>query len=65
MAHSEHNRSKKSGSYVLIILGAFLFVSAPLFFGRGTTEGAMAIAFGFVIGGIGFYLAYVRKKKTP
>lgn len=64
MAHSEHNKPKKSGSYALIIFGAFLFVSAPLFFGPGTTEGGIAIVFGFIVGGIGFYLGFVRKKKT-
>jgi hypothetical protein len=63
MAHNEHNRPKKSGAYALIIFGAFLFVSAPLFFGLGTTEGGVTIAFGFVIGGIGFYLGFIRKKK--
>jgi len=63
MAHSEHNRSKKSGAFVLIIFGAFLFISAPLFFGRGTIEGGTAIALGFVIGGMGFYLGFIRKKK--
>ena len=63
MAHSEHNRSKKSSAFVLIIFGAFLFVSAPLFFGPGTMEGGVAIVLGFVIGGIGFYLGFIRKKK--
>jgi len=63
MAHNEHNRPKKSGAYALIIFGAFLFVSAPLFFGPGTAEGGVAIAFGFIIGGIGFYLGFIRKKK--
>ena len=63
MAHNEYNSPKKSGAYALIIFGAFLFVSAPLFFGPGTTEGGVAIVFGFVIGGIGFYLGFIRKKK--
>ncbi len=63
MAHSEHNRSKKSGAFALIIFGAFLFVSAPLFFGPGTMEGGVAIVLGFVVGGIGFYLGFIRKKK--
>ncbi len=63
MAHSEHNRPKKSGAYALIIFGALLFVSAPLFFKSNTTEGGIAIVFGFLIGGIGFYLGFIRKKK--
>ncbi|HLA21884.1 MAG TPA: hypothetical protein VJZ17_00390 [Nitrosopumilaceae archaeon] len=48
----------------MIIFGAFLFVSAPLFFGPGTIEGGIAIVLGFVTGGIGFYLGFIRKKKT-
>ena len=63
MVHSEHNRPKKSGALALIIFGAFLFISAPLFFGRGTIEGGTTIALGFVMGGIGFYLGFIRKKK--
>lgn len=63
MAHSEHNRPKKSGSYALILFGAFLFVSATLFLERGSMEGQIAIVLGFIIGGIGFYLGFVRKKK--
>jgi hypothetical protein len=64
MAHSEHNRPKKSGSYALIIFGAFLFISSTLFFERGSIEGQIAIILGFIIGGIGFYLVFARKKKT-
>lgn len=63
MAHREHNRQKKSAAYALIIFGAFLFVSAPLFFKPNTTEGGVAIVLGFVIGGMGFYLGFIRKKK--
>ena len=63
MAHSEHNKSKKSGSFVLILFGAFLFISSTLFFEPGSDLGKIAIILGFVIGGIGFYLAFVRKRK--
>lgn len=64
MAHSEHNRQKKSGSYALILFGAFLFISATLFLPRGSIEGQIAIVFGFIVGGIGFYLGFARKKKS-
>ncbi len=63
MAHSEHNRTKKRGSFVLILFGAFLFISSTLFFEPGSDQGKIAIILGFVIGGIGFYLGFVRKKK--
>ena len=62
MAHSEHNRSKKSGGFFLILLGALLFFLAPIFL-MGTTEGFVLIILGFIVGGIGFYLKYVRKER--
>lgn len=64
MAHDEHNRPKKGGSYLLILFGAFLFISATLFFQRGSIEGQIAIILGFIVGGSGFYLRFVRKKKA-
>lgn len=63
MAHSEHNRAKKSGSFVMILFGSFLFISSVLFFERGSDLGKIVIILGFVIGGIGFYLGFVRKKR--
>jgi hypothetical protein len=63
MAHSEHNRIKNRGSFVLILFGAFLFISSTLFFEPGSDLGKIAIILGFVIGGIGFYRVFVRKKK--
>jgi len=65
MAHSEHNKPKKSRSFVLILFGAFLFISSTLFFEPDSDYGKIAIILGFVIGGIGFYLGFMRKKKTP
>lgn len=66
MAHGEHNRPKKgTGGYALIIFGAFLFVIAPILFKAGTVEGSLIIVLGFVIGGIGFYLRFLRKRKIP
>ena len=62
MAHSEHNRSKKSGGFFLILLGALLFFLAPIFL-MGTNEGFALIILGFIVGGVGFYLKYVRKER--
>ncbi|HSD04145.1 MAG TPA: hypothetical protein VLB45_00130 [Nitrosopumilaceae archaeon] len=64
MAHREHNRPKKNGSYAMILFGAFLFISATLFLPRGSIEGQIAIVFGFIVGGIGFYLGFAKRKKT-
>lgn len=62
MAHSEHNR-RRSGGFFLIILGALIFVTTPLYLNESPELGAAAIVFGFAVGGIGFYLNFVRKRK--
>ena len=63
MAHNEHNRAKKGSGFLLILFGAFLFISSTLFFEPGSDQGKIVIILGFVIGGIGFYLRFVRKRK--
>lgn len=62
MAHSEHNR-RNSGGFFLIILGALAFFTAPIYLADSPELGAMAIAGGFVVGGIGFYLQFVRGRR--
>lgn len=64
MAHSEHNRSRKSGGFFLIILGALIFISAPLYLSETPDLGFIAIVAGFIIGGIGFYLTFIRRKRS-
>jgi hypothetical protein len=61
MAHSEHNKPKKSGAFFLIILGALLFMIAPTWFADKRELGLALIVLGFVIGGLGFYLRFIRK----
>lgn len=61
MAHSEHNRPK-SGGMVLIAIGILIFVFAPGYFKNNFAVGMGTIIFGFVVGGIGFYLSFFRKK---
>ncbi len=63
MAHDEHNKSKRSGAFFLIIFGALLFVVAPTFLSEEPELGLVAIIAGFCIGGLGFYLHFVRGKK--
>lgn len=64
MAHSEHNRPKKGGGFFLIIFGAFLFIIAPTWFAKQPEQGLAAIILGFIVGGIGFYIRFIRKQKN-
>lgn len=62
MVHGEYNKSKNSGGFALIILGALLLFLAPQ---EGTIEsgfGPIAWIAGIAIGGIGFYLKFFRWK---
>lgn len=61
MAHSEHNKPRKSRAFLLIILGAVLFIISPTWFANRPEIGFSMIALGFVIGGLGFYLRFIRK----
>ena len=61
MAHNEHNKPKKSGAYFLILLGALLFIITPSLFSSRPEMGMALIAAGFAVGGLGFYLRFVRK----
>ncbi len=61
MAHDEHNR-RRSGGFFLIILGALIFVTAPLYLADSPELGAAAIAFGFLVGGLGFYMTFLRRR---
>lgn len=64
MVHNEHNRPRKSGGFFLIIFGALLFILAPILFGQNSRDlGMAAIVFGFLVGGLGFYLNYIKKKR--
>ena len=62
MAHSEHNRPKQSsGAFALIILGALMLFIAPTIHGDMPDLGVTSLVSGIIIGGIGFYLRFVRK----
>lgn len=63
MAHSEHNKQRRSGGFFLIIFGAILFMLAPWQLSETPELGFAAIVFGFIIGGIGFYLQFVRGRR--
>ena len=60
MAHSEHNKSKNSGGFALIIFGALMLFLAPQ--EQVVSMGLNVIAWvtGIIVGGIGFYIKFVR-----
>jgi len=60
MAHKDYNKPRKSGGFFLIIFGALLFILAPTYLADSPELGFVAIVFGFVIGGLGFYLNFLR-----
>ena len=62
MAHTEHNRSKNSGGFVLIILGALLLFLAPNVNPTSPELGIMALVGGIIIGGTGFYIKFIKNR---
>ena len=62
MAHSEHNRPKGSGM-VLIAIGILIFIFAPRYFKQDVVGGVVVIILGFVLGGIGFYISFLKKRR--
>ncbi len=49
---------------VLIAIGILIFVFAPSYFKNDITGGMAMIIFGFAIGGLGFYISFLKKKKS-
>ena len=60
MVHNEHNKSRRSNSYFLIIAGAILLMVAPTQYPNSHELGTLALISGFIMGGIGFYLKFVK-----
>ena len=60
MVHTEHNRAKNNGGFALIILGALLLFIAPNIYPEMPELGTISLFGGMVIGGIGFYLKFIR-----
>ena len=62
MVHGEHNKSKNSGGFALIILGALLLIIGPQEAIVPASFSVIAWVGGIIIGGIGFYLKFFRYK---
>ena len=62
MAHNEHNRPR-GGGMILIAIAILIFVFAPSHFKQDFSGGIAIMAAGFVLGGIGFYIAFLKKRK--
>ena len=62
MVHSEHNKSRVGSSFALIIFGALLLFLAPNINPDNPELGMLALIGGIVIGGIGFYLKFIRTR---
>jgi len=63
MAHSEHNKSKNGTGFALIIFGALLLFLAPNINSGNPELGLIALIGGIVIGGVGFYLRFIRSRE--
>ena len=62
MVHAEHNKTRNSGGFALIILGALLLFLAPNIYPEMPDLGTMSLFGGMVIGAIGFYLKFIRTR---
>ena len=60
MAHNEHNRTRNSGGFALIILGALLLFLAPNIHPQMPELGTVSFIGGIIIGGIGFYVKFIK-----
>ncbi|MGI0073500.1 MAG: hypothetical protein ACREA3_06790 [Nitrosotalea sp.] len=63
MAHNEHNRPRGSG-IILIAIGILIFVFAPGHIKNDMSGALAAVVIGFLLGGVGFYIAFLKKRKS-
>jgi membrane-bound ClpP family serine protease len=63
MVHNQHNKSRNSGGFALIILGALLLFLAPNINPTSPELGILALVGGIFIGILGFYLKFIRNKE--
>jgi len=61
LAHNEYNRPKSSG-IILIAIGILIFFFAPQHYQKDLIGGVSIMILGFVLGGIGFYISFLKKR---
>ena len=64
MVHDEHNRAKKGGGFFLIIFGALLLIIAPTIYPGMPEFGILSFVCGFLVGGLGFYIRFIKKGRV-
>ena len=62
MVHGEHNKSKNSGGFALIILGALMLIIGPQEAIVPKSLSVIVWVGGMLIGGIGFYLKFIKNR---
>jgi len=62
MVHGEYNKSKNSGGFALIILGALLLIVGPQEAIIPKSISVIVWIGGMLIGGIGFYLKFIKNR---
>ena len=65
MVHGEHNKSRNSGGFALIILGALMLIIGPQEAIVPKSWSVIVWVGGIIIGCIGFYLKFVRNRVKP
>ena len=62
MVHGGHNKSRNSGGFALIILGALMLIVGPQEAIVPKSLSVIVWVGGMAIGGIGFYLKFIRNR---
>ena len=62
MVHGEHNKSRNSGGFALIIMGALMLIVGPQEAIVPKSLSVIVWVGGIAIGGIGFYLKFIRTR---
>ena len=62
MVHGEYNKSKNSGGFALIILGALMLIVGPQEAIVPKSLSVIVWVGGMAIGGIGFYLKFIKNR---
>jgi hypothetical protein len=65
MVHGEHNKSRNSGGFALIILGALMLIIGPQEAIVPKSLSVLVWVAGIIIGSLGFYLKFVRNIVKP